>query len=256
MTTESNTERRVLVEPTAAEATEVAAELFKTAVCDSVGERGKCRLALAGGTTPHALYQLLAEQWPAAEVPWPDVEVFFGDERNVPQDDIESNYGMAQRTLLDHVPVPPHQIHPMSADAEDLDAAAADYEQMIRHIVPAGSDGIPKFDLVLLGMGGDGHTASLFPGTEALHERSRLVVSHFVQVLGRHRMTVTFPLINAGRNVILMVTGDDKAEAVAALLGDDPQRKKRFPAAAVQPAEGKLYLVLDADAARLTDLYP
>lgn len=248
----------VLVEDSPAQATQVAADLFKTIICEAVDRRGVCHLALSGGTTPHALYQCLTVpgQVGDADVPWRKVEVFFGDERDVPHDHVESNFHMAQRTLLDNVPIEPSRVHAMPADAEDLDQAAIDYERIIRRIVPAPADGVPGFDLVLLGMGGDGHVASLFPGTEALSERKKLVVAQHVPVLGRRRMTFTFPLLNAARNVLLLVTGPDKAGAVAKLLGEEPTAKEDLPAAGISPAEGKLVVILDAQAARLASVKP
>ena len=251
---ESSSGQEIIVEPSAAAATEFVAELLKIVVCDSVDRRDGCYLALAGGTTPHALYEGLAAEPAIADLPWWKVDVFFGDERDVPHDNVESNYGMAQRTLLDFVPIPPGRVHPMPADAEDIAAGADVYERTIRQIVPAEEGGIPRFDLILLGMGGDGHTASLFPRTEAVDETDRLIVSQPVPVLGRHRMTFTFPLINAARHVILLVTGDDKAEAVVGLLSDDPQQRAEVPAARVAPTDGQLTIILDAQAARQTDL--
>jgi 6-phosphogluconolactonase len=182
------------------------------------------------------------------------VEIFFGDERDVPHDDVESNYNMALRTLLDFVPIQPTRVHPMRGDAADLPAAAAEYERIIRQLVPAGPAGTPVFDLVLLGMGVDGHTASLFPGTEALAVADKLVTSYFVPVLGRSRMTLTLPLINAARNVIFLVTGEDKASAVAVLMGNDKAARQRIPSAHVAPAAGKLTFILDQAAAKLTNL--
>ena len=250
----SCTSRSVLVEPTAELANTTVAELLKTVVCEAVSARGACHLALVGGTTPHGLYRLLADEGGTGDVPWEKVQVFFGDERCVPLDHVESNYLMAQRALLDHVPVPPHHVHAMRADADDLDAAAAEYETTIRQIVPAEGDGVPRFDLILLGMGGDGHTASLFPHTDAPAESEKLVLAYLVPVLGRHRMTLTLPVINAARNLIMLVTGDDKAEAVATILGEDVEATKTLPAAHVCPSDGKLVLVLDEAAARQTDL--
>ena len=248
--------RQVIVKRSVKEVTRTVSELFNGVVGEAVGQRGVCNLALAGGTTPHALYQHLAGVATSDEVPWRDVEIFFGDERDVPQDHVESNYRMVQRTLLDNVPVPPSRVHPMRGDAEDLDEAAAEYEQTIRQVIPAGKDGIPRFDLILLGMGGDGHTVSLFPYTDALSEKQKLVTVCFVPVLGRRRMTFTFPLINAAENVILMVTGDDKAEAAAAVFSDDPQAARRLPAANIAPHDGSFIVVLDAAAARASGLRP
>ena len=245
--------RKVLVESSGVEATVIASELVKSIICEAVDQHNSCNIALAGGTTPHALYQELAESCASGEVPWERVEVFFGDERDVPQDHVESNYRMVQKRLLDHVPVPPFQVHPMPADSDDLIVASDEYERIIRQVVTDQVDDIPQFDLVLLGMGGDGHTASLFPGTDALNEQQRLVTACFVPVLGRRRMTFTFPLINAARNVILLVTGSDKAQAVEKLLSGDPAAQQTLPAARLKPA-GKFFIVLDVDAAKLAGL--
>ena len=247
---------RVIVEGTAEQATAAAANLFKTIVCETVKQRGRVYIALAGGTTPHALYQKLASDATSGEVPWREVEVFFGDQRDVPQDHVESNYRMAQRALLDHVPIDPSRIHPMPADAEDIHTAAQQYEQTIRRAVPAEGAHVPRFDLILLGMGGDGHTASLFPNTDALKEHQRLIYAGFVPVLGRTRMTFTYTLINAARNVMFLVTGADKAEAVLGVLGDSEEIRKQLPAAAVRPTDGALIMVLDAAAARLIGIAP
>ena len=240
--------------PSGEQATDKAAELFKQAVCQAVADRRVCNVALAGGTTPHDLYQKLAADVYDCDVPWASVNVFFGDERDVPHDHVDSNYHMAQRSLLDNAPIPPEQVNPMPADAEDLDAAAVEYEQIVRRIV--GGEPTPQFDLILLGMGGDGHTASLFPRTDALSESHKLVVSQHVPVLGRNRMTFTYPLINAARHVMFLITGEDKADAVAAVLGDDKRARKEIPAAHVNPVDGKLTIVLDAAAARKAGLKP
>lgn len=246
--------RQVMVEPTAERATGLVSKLVRDIISESVAAHGSCYLALSGGTTPHGLYLRLAADGVSGEVPWRNVVVFFGDERDVPQDHAESNYRMAQRTLLDHVPIEPSRVHPMPADAADLGAAAEAYERTIRQVVPAGQDGIPRFDLILLGMGVEGHTASLFPDTPALQERQKLVVGNYVPVLRRNRMTFTYPLINAARNVILMVTGPDKAATVARLLSGDEQTRAGLPASGVNPADGRLMIVLDAGAARQVNL--
>ncbi len=246
---ETKRSRKVLVEGSPEEANALACELIKSILCEATSLKSSCHIALAGGTTPHALYRQLAAACASGEVPWGNVEVFFGDERDVPHDDVESNYRMAQRTLLDHVPVLPSHIHPMPADSDDLTAAAAEYEGIIRRIVAGGGEEIPRFDLILLGMGGDGHVASLFPATEGAAEQDKLVTAYFVPVLGRNRMTFTFPLINAAQNVLLLITGEDKAEAVGALLGDNEDAKRHLPAAQLDP-EGTFLMVLDAVAAK------
>ncbi len=245
---------KILVEKTAEDARSTASELFQTIICDVVDKFGVCTMALSGGTTPRYLYQDLASQVTQGKVPWNKVEIFFGDERDVPLDNIESNYLMAQRALLDHIPVEPNRIHPMRCDVENLQEAADEYENSIRQIVQTGPGGIPQFDLILLGMGGDGHIASLFPTTKALEEKKRLVVSQFVPVLGRRRMTFTYPLINAARNIILLVTGVDKAEAIERLLGDGEKAKKDLPAAGISPQHGELVIILDQAAAKRSGL--
>lgn len=224
-----------------------AASVFTQIVSQAVEARGICHVALAGGVTPRAMYSHLASHATTDEVPWSRVEVFFGDERDVPQDDSDSNFHMAQRSLFDHTPIDWERIHPMRADAADLDAAVAEYEQLIRASLPAGEGGVPQFDLILLGLGTDGHVASLFPGTAGLDEQEKLVTSCHIPVLGRNRMTVTFPLINAARHVLFFVTGDDKAETVKRVVHDgDPT----LPASRVTPKNGETHFVLDQAAAK------
>ncbi len=242
--------KEVYVEPSVEQATGLASKFVKAIVSEAVGRHGSCYVALAGGTTPHGLYLRLASDGCSGDVPWQNVEVFFGDERGVPQDHVASNYRMAQRTLLDHVPIELMHIHPMPADAEDIQTAAIEYENTIRKTVPAGEQGIPRFDLILLGMGGDGHTTSIYPDTEAVSETEKLVVAYHVPVLGRNRMTVTFPLINAARNVILFVTGADKADAIAKLLDHDAEARAELPITRVNPAGGNFKIILDDAAAR------
>ncbi len=253
---ENESSREVVVRQTQQEITQEVCGIFRGIIRESVDERKTCSLALSGGTTPRKLYQALARGCAVDDTPWSDVEVFFGDERDVPQDHVESNYGMVQRTLLDHLPIQPVHVHPMPADADDLDAAAAGYEQCIREVVEAGEDGIPRFDLILLGMGAEGYVASIFPFTDAATEEEKLVMACFVPVLGRKRMTFTFPLINAARHVILLVTGSDKARTVACILGGDEEARKSLPAAKIAPTDGRLIVALDYRAARAAGLKP
>jgi len=241
---------QVIVVEDAAAAAGVAAERVADIIIHRVAGSGGCCLALSGGTTPGQMYRVLAAPPLVEKIPWEKVQIFFGDERDVPQDHVENNYRMVTRALLDHVPIPLTQVHPMPADCRDMAAAAEQYEKLIRRLVPAEGDDTPRFDLILLGLGGEGHVASLFPDTPALEEKTRLVVAQFVPVIGRNRMTVTFPLINAARNVLFLVTGPDKAEAVAAVLSDDQQRRARYPGSRVRPERGRLWFVLDAHAAR------
>ena len=239
---------RILVANTAAEAADLAANETARIVRQRRGQ-GDCSIALCGGTTPGELYRRLAAPPLAESMPWGNVQIFFGDERDVPQDHVENNYRLVTKTLLDHVPIPLAHVHPMPADCRDLAAAADQYENLIRRLVPSEND-LPVFDMILLGMGVDGHTASLFPDTPALAEERRLVVAQYVPVIGRNRMTFTFPLINNARHVVFFITGPDKAQIVQQVLSDDEQVRSRYPAARVRPRHGELIFVLDAAAAK------
>ncbi len=242
--------RQVLIESDVARAVDLVARLLAGIACEAVAERGQFTLALAGGTTPRRLYEHLASPAESEKVPWDRTMIFFGDERDVPPEHPDSNFGMVEDRLLGAVPVTSQNVFAMHADGPDLNTSADEYAQRIRqHVEPAAPGGLPAFDLVLLGMGGDGHTASLFPGSAAVEETERLVVAQHVPKLGRHRMTFTLPLINAARHVIMMVTGLDKAEPVGAVLGPDRQAARQLPAGRVDP-EGKLYFVLDLEAAQ------
>ena len=244
--------RTVLVAKDAPEALRLAMEKVASIGCEAVDQRGDFTLALAGGTTPQPLYQLLAQPLAGESVPWQQTEVFFGDERDVSADHPDSNYRMAQQTLLGQVPILLENVHPMPGDATDLDLAAEQYAQCIAELVPPGAGGLPAFDLILLGMGGDGHTASLFPNSAALDEAEKLVVVQFVPVLSRQRMTFTFPLINAARHVLFLITGMDKADVIERVLSDDEAIASQLPAGRVRPTDGELIFILDAHAARRT----
>jgi 6-phosphogluconolactonase len=202
-------------------------------------------IALSGGSTPKRLYETLAVPPFANEIDWSGVELFFGDERCVPPDHADSNYGMTVKALLSKIPAV--KAHRMEADAGAADA----YEALVRKRVAYGVDGIPAFDVVLLGMGPDGHTASLFPGTRALDETEHLVVMNEVPQLGTRRMTFTYPLLNAARRVWVLIAGADKKEMVSKCLAaaDEPGAAKRWPILGVRPRAGELVWWLD-EAAR------
>lgn len=240
----------VIMEADVAAAAQGAAGRIAEIIAERAGAGKECFVALCGGTTPGQLYRRLADPPLAEKVAWDKVQIFFGDERDVPQDHVENNYRMVAKNLLDHVPIPLARVHPMPADCRDMAAAAEQYEELIRRLVPAEGNDIPRFDLILLGLGGEGHTASLFPGTPALEEKHRLVAAQFVPVIGRNRMTFTFPLINAARHVMFCVTGPDKAAAVGAVLSDDSKLRARYPASRVKPTKGEVIFILDTAAAR------
>lgn len=197
---------------------ETAAEWIAAAMEADLRERGRCAVALAGGGTPRPVYERLARDEYTRRVDWRAVEVFFGDERAVPAHDPESNYGMAAAALLERVPVDPARVHRMEADAPDADAAARAYERLL----PAA------LDLLLLGMGPDGHTASLFPGAPALEERARLVLPVTGPKPPPRRLTITPPVLAAARRIAVLATGADKAPAVARAL-EGPLRPAACP---------------------------
>jgi 6-phosphogluconolactonase len=210
--------------------------------------RGRFLWVLSGGKTPEQLFQLIAAEY-AARIAWPRVHFFWGDERCVPPEDAESNYGMARHALLDAIRPRPEQVHRMPGELEPA-LGARRYEEGLRRFFASPSSGaseFPSFDLILLGMGPDGHTASLFPGTSALHEHRRWVVENHVEGKGS-RLTLTFPVLNAARRVIFIVAGADKAERVRDVL--EHPAAEDFPAQRVQPVAGAEWL-LDEEAARL-----
>jgi 6-phosphogluconolactonase len=201
-------------------------------------------VALAGGSTPKRLYEILAAAPHRERVRWQDVELFFGDERAVPPEHPDSNYGMAKRALLDHVPV---RAHRMAAEQDDADG----YARLLGERIARRRDGAPVLDLVLLGMGEDGHTASLFPGTAALGERRRWVVMNDVPQLHTRRMTLTYPVLNAAERVWVLIAGAGKRPVVAecltaAIRGDAPPAR---PILGVRPSAGELIWFLDEAAA-------
>ena len=202
-----------------------AASRFARAAREAVAARGLFSVALAGGNTPRGTYELLR----GADIRWAATHVFFGDERSVPPEHPDSNYGMARQALLRHVPVPEAQVHRMRAEAPDPEAAADQYAAEIRALL--GED--PHFDLVMLGLGPEAHTASLFPGSPALSERARWVLSYMVDEAHGRRMTMTPPILSAARLAMFLVAGADKAAAVEQVLRG-PHEPERYPAQAVR----------------------
>jgi 6-phosphogluconolactonase len=224
-----------------------AAEEVARAANESVRERGRFVIALSGGSTPKSLYTLLATNARAA-LPWAQMFFFWSDERHVPPTDPESNYRMAEEALLSKVPLPEGNVFRVPAENPDAEEAALAYERTLRQFFPLRAGELPRFDLILLGLGPDGHTASLFPGTAALQEKSRLVVANWVEKFKTYRITFTLPVLNAARSVAFLVSGSDKASALHEVLeGDAPGEK--YPAKLVRPAEGKLIWFVDRAAA-------
>jgi 6-phosphogluconolactonase len=207
---------------------------------------GRFTIALAGGSTPKKLYALLAGEPYRSQIDWASVEVFWGDERCVPPDSEDSNFHMAQEALLSKVPIPASQVHRMPADQPDHEAACQAYTAEIRRTF--GTDGIPSFDLIQLGIGPEGHTASLFPHQASLHEQQRLVMPVTVSKPPPERLTFTPPLLNAARHVLFLVAGAEKADVVHAILEGEYQPDE-YPAQIVRPTNGEVTWMLDTAAA-------
>jgi 6-phosphogluconolactonase len=223
-----------------------ADELIKTAT-DSIAQRGRFTLALSGGSTPKSLYALIAAN-AANSLPWDKVFFFWGDERHAGPHDPDSNYRMVEESILSKIPVPPGNIFRVQAENPDALAVADDYEKTLRQFFDVAAGKFPRFDLILLGLGPDGHTASLFPETAALAEKSRLVVANWVEKLKTHRITLTVPVLNEAAEVNFLVSGTDKAPALREVLeGKAPAEK--YPSKLVQPSHGKLIWFVDRAAA-------
>lgn len=227
---------------------QAAAKRFTDLAARAIGQRGAFHVALAGGATPRRLYQCLATPIYAERISWFQVHVYFGDERAVPPDHPDSNYRMARETLLDHVPIPVSQIHRIEGEQKDLARSAAAYSELIRGQVPCGDNGLPQFDLILLGIGPDGHVASLFPDTPILKEQEKLAAAVYVGKLCTWRISLTLPVINNARHVAVLAAGENKANIIRRTFIDDAG-SERFPIQLVRPA-GELEWYLDAAAAR------
>jgi 6-phosphogluconolactonase len=217
-----------------------AAERLIGLAAEAISSRGVFNMTLSGGFTPLPFYALLAlPEW-AARVDWPHVQVYWSDERCVPPDHKDSNYRMANNALLGALPLPPANIHRMRGEIDPAQAAE-EYERLIANV---------RFDMVLLGMGGDGHTASLFPGTAAVHEQKRRVLANYVEKLGAWRLTLTPVSINAARNVMFLATGAEKAEILRDVL-HGPYQPDVLPSQIVKPEDGQLYWMVDQAVAAL-----
>jgi 6-phosphogluconolactonase len=218
-------------------------------MAQAAAARGVARLAVSGGNTPRRAFQLLAsEDHPyRAQMPWDKLELYFVDERNVPPDNKDSNYRMVREALLDHAPLAPEQVFRMEGELPAKEAAAR-YESAIRNQLRLEGAELPAFDIVTLGMGDDGHTASLFPHTQALHEWMGLCVANHVPQKDTWRITLTAPVINRGRDVVFLIAGADKAEPLREVMMG-AYNPETYPSQLVRPVNGKLTLLLDRAAA-------
>lgn len=212
--------------------------------------RGVFSVALSGGSTPGALHVLMATPPYRDGLDWSRVEIFFGDDRPVGPDHTDSNFRMANQTLLSHVPLDSERVHRMEGESEDLAAAAERYAAVMDRRLEKNARGFPVIDLSIQGLGPDGHTASLFPKTTALEEMTKSVVANEVPRLKTWRLTMTYPVLNAARSILMLVTGERKAKIVKKIFDADPE-ERNYPASGIRPEDGELIWMLDTEAASL-----
>jgi len=241
----ASTEVRILTTPQ--ELFAAAADEVLRSATEAVTQRGRYTIALSGGSTPRSLYTLLATNARNA-MPWDRTFFFWGDERHVSPADPESNYRMVEESMLSKAPVPAGNVFRVAAENPDATAAADAYEKTLKSFFALEAGQLPRFDLILLGLGPDGHTASLFPGTAALREESRLVVANWVEKFKTSRITFTLPVLNAARCVAFLVSGTDKAPALHAVLETDAPGEQ-YPSKLVHPTDGELIWMVDRAAA-------
>ncbi len=241
----------VHVYPSRRELAHAAACVFIERSHEAIGLRGRFTVALAGGSTPRDPYRLLGDDGAfRGAVSWPDVHVFWGDERHVPPAHADSNFRMAREALLDHVPIPRHQIYRIEAEHSDAEGVALAYAETIRNVFGLADGAWPSFDLVLLGMGEDGHTASLFPGSTAVHERVRLVAAPLIEKFGSHRITLTPPVFAHARAIAVLVAGAEKAPTLRDVL-EGPLVPDQYPVQCLRESMGTVTWLVDAAAAGL-----
>ncbi len=228
-----------------------AADEIARVAREAIAARGRFTIALSGGSTPKTIFALIAADHAAGAntLPWDKVHIFFGDERPVPPDSPDSNFRMATEALLSKVPLPLANIHRIHSEL-DAATAASSYETELHSVFGTRTGEIPRFDLILLGMGADGHTASLFPGTDALKEQGALVAATWVEKLKTHRITFTYPLINHAAEILFITGGADKATMLRNILHGDPAGQT-YPSQDVRPVSGRLFWFTDEAAAAL-----
>ncbi len=233
-----------------------AARQFVYRAREAIVEGNLFTVALSGGSTPKSMYSRLAND-PSlnSQLSWHSVHFFWGDERHVPPDHPDSNYGMAYETMLSKLPVPPENVHRIKGEYQSAGRAAYEYDRGLRKFFGLKPGQAPRFDLVLLGMGADGHTASLFPGTKALREQKRLAVANWIQRFNAYRFTMTTPVLNHAAWVIFLVSGEEKAEMLSEVLYGEYQ-PERYPAQLIRPVNGRLLWLVDNGATRLLRVHP
>ena len=247
---------QIKIFPDADAMSRAAAETMVEHLSESLQTRDVYSIVLSGGSTPKRLYALLAADAKLRnQIAWDKVHFFWGDERHVPPDHPDSNYHMACDALLSKVPVPPTNIHRLRGEDPDAGKIAGDYEREIRRFFKIGIGELPRFNCVLLGMGSDGHTASLFPDTPALEESTCLVTANWVQKFQSFRISLTAPVLNNAERILFLVSGDQKADILKTVL-EGPRAPGRYPAQLIQPTHGNLRWFLDQSAAKHLIAHP
>jgi 6-phosphogluconolactonase len=242
--------RKIEVLPDAAAIAKRASELFLEAANSAVADHGVFHVALSGGSTPKALNLLLASEPLRSQIPWGKLNIFFGDERHAAPTDPDSNYRMTNETLFSKVPLPPAQIHRIMGEYPDTEKAAKEYEGVLRAEFRLAAGERPRFDLMFLGMGDEGHTLSLFPGTKALDDHGRLVMHNWIGKLYTERITCTAPVPNHSALVVFMIAGAAKAPALKAVL-EGPHEPEQLPSQLISPSNGRLLWLVDTAAASM-----
>jgi 6-phosphogluconolactonase len=239
--------RQVTICSDLADLSRQAAAQFVSLADRAVQERGRFTVCLSGGSTPRQTYALLADDPLRNRTPWSRVHIFWGDERLIALDQPDNHYRMASDIFLMKVPIPAQNIHRVRVEVDNPAQAASEYDGLLRSFFDLTGEEIPRFDLIILGMGADGHMASLFPGTPALKETERLAVANYVPKLNADRLTLTLPVLNNARQIMFLVSGDNKADALRGVLEDDSRTD--LPARLLRPRDGKMLWMVDNDAA-------
>jgi len=229
---------------------QAAANEFLRCAQNAIATRGRFSIALSGGNTPRGAYEAIAERQKdySSQLPWDKIFIFWGDERHVPPDHPDSNYRMSRESLLSKIPIPAQNVHRVRAEL-DAAEAAQDYARQMQNHFNLKPNELPRFDLIMLGLGDDGHTASLFPGSAALGETQHVFVANWVEKFKQYRLTLTLPVLNHAAEVLFLVSGGGKAPVVRDILS--PHSEQKYPARCVQPEAGALLWLLDQDAANL-----
>lgn len=242
-------EQTIIIESNAAYLARKGAEIFSRIARESVGARGRFAVAISGGSTPRGMHRFLGQDPFLSDIPWDKTDIFWVDERFVPVNDKASNYGTAKRDFLNRIPIPSGHIHPIPL-ASSPDIGALLYQkELVSYFKDEGKESF-RFDLIILGIGTDGHTASLFPGQSSLDEKEKWVVAVKGGKPNVIRLTLTYPVLNSGRHIVFLASGTEKADVIKRVLKDD---ESKLPAQQIQPIEGKLFWLLDRKAASLLE---